>query len=56
MLKISARATLRTACAQSFKIAVLLSCYASIVIKIIPDHFAAPFKLPVKFENAAIIR
>ena len=29
MLKISARAMPRTACAQSFKVAVLLSCYAS---------------------------
>ena len=49
MLEINARSMPRTACAQSFKLAVLLRCYASIVMKIIPEHLAALLKLPVKF-------
>ena len=49
MLKISVRTKLRTACAQSFKIAVLLRCQASIVTKIIPQHLATLLKLPAKF-------
>ena len=32
----------------SFKIAALLRCHASIVMKIIPQHFATLLKLPVK--------
>ena len=49
MLEINARASMRAACAQSFKIAILLLCHASIVTKIIPEHYAALLKLPVKF-------
>ena len=49
MLKISARARLRTACAQSFKITVLLRCHASIVMKIIPEQLVTLVKLPGKF-------
>ena len=47
MLKIIARASMRAACAQSFKIAILK--HASIVTKVIPEHYAALLKLPVKF-------
>ena len=35
--------------AQSLEIAVLLCCYVSIVMKIIPVHIVDLFKLPVKF-------
>ena len=49
MLEINARASMRAACAQSFKIAILLLCHASIVTKIIPEHYAALLKLSVKF-------
>ena len=49
MLKISAQAIPCTACTQSFKTAVLLLCYQSIVMKIIPEHLAALLKLPAKF-------
>ena len=49
MLKVSARVQLRAVRAQSLEIVVLLLCYVSIAMKIIPEHIIALFKLPVKF-------
>ena len=53
MLEINARASMRAACAQSFKIAILLLCHASIVTEIIPEHYAACSVFAIHYKYIA---